>query len=35
MKKIVIGILVCVVMLLSACGTQQPEPMESKKLSIP
>ena len=35
MKKIVIGILACVVMLLSACGTQQPEPMESKTLSIP
>lgn len=35
MKKIVIGILACVVMLLSACGTQQPEPMEFKTLSIP
>lgn len=35
MKQIVIGILVCVVMLLSACGTQQSEPMGSKTPSVP
>lgn len=35
MKQIFIGILVCVVMLLSACGTQRPESMESKTPSVP
>jgi cytoskeletal protein RodZ len=35
MKQIFIGILVCVVMLLSACEAQQPEPVGSQTLSVP
>lgn len=35
MKQIFIGVLVCVVALLSACGTKQLEPMGSETLSVP